>query len=249
MHLKKYLFFFVIVVGLFSIHGCEEEHIVVIDKGDDVLIVDTVYRSTSFLLFVDDTLYKWKSSRTSEAVDDASLIELYTQDNRFSSTGRSEKLSVFAWSNNQDGEPSYDSRVLIRFNELDLLGDVEIDSAFMTLHVNHLVPFIPFNGPYGTNRIRVYLASDSWEENTVNWENQPDYDEINYVETKDIKLSDDSLVVSVTDHISKILVKGNKGFLLKNWNEDMPLSSVKFYSSDAEQESKRPYLNVYYHEK
>lgn len=251
MDLKKCLFLITALVSLYLMYSCEQEHVVIKEKADDVLIVDTIYRGSTYFSTVNtiDTSYRWQSSRTTEAVADANLVELYTQDSRFSSRGRSELLSTFAWTNNADREPSYDGRALIKFNELDLLGDVQVDSAFMTLFIFTEIPYTAFVGPYGDNRLAIHAVVEDWEETKVNWVNQPNV-ESTFEITTEITISDDSLMVPVTSQVSKMLVKGNLGFLLKTWQEDMPsLASLRFYSSDAEGESKRPYLTVYYHEK
>ena len=250
MTLKKYSLLFIILV-LVGVISCEQEYVVVQEKPDDIILVDTIYTSDTNRINITkiDTSFKWQSSRTAEAVDDAVLVEVLTSDSKYSSRGRSDFLWTFAWTNNADGEPSYDSRSLIKFNELDLLDEnITIDSAFLTLFAYKPVPFTPFGGPYGANQIRIHRALEMWEENKVNWANQPHFNSLDYIETSNILSTQDSLVIEVSDHVKGQIETTNYGLLIKNWNEEAPLSSVRFYSSDIADKTLCPYLTVYYHE-
>lgn len=251
MHIKHYaplLYLFFLAVFL----SCEKEVIVVEEKPDDIILTDTIVEIEK--LTVKDTVinkttfFSFVTTQNQDGVDDASFSQLKTGDAQFRSGGSSLQNSVFAWTNNSAGEPSFDVRSIIRFNELDLLNDdIVLDSAFLTLFV---IPpdGIPVNGPYGVNNMSIHIAQNDWEEYQVTWVTLPDFDENSFISTPVITATNDSLRQEVTPYVQEMITNNNYGFILRQLDEDGPLASVKFHSSEVEEQKNRPYLTLYYHE-
>jgi len=205
-----------------------------------ITINETIINETRFFSF--------KTSPTQDAIDDSDFSELLTSDLRFRPNGRRTVMGVFAWTNNSGGEPSFDGRSIIRFNELDLLdNNILLDSAFITFFVTPPTSST-IHGPHGENNVNIHVVEQDWNESEVAWETQPPFDANVFIKTDVITTENDSIRENVTSFVQEMITTNNHGFILKNSQEDRPLSSVRFYTSNHEETNKRPYLTLYYHE-
>lgn len=156
--------------------------------------------------------------------------------------GDREYLRISAWTDNLYNSPNDDARVLINFKPLEELSSSKIVSVLLTLYGADNFKW-DNGGQFGDNASVIYIVTESWDENSVTWNNQPAYSAIDSViisQNNDY----DSIIVDITDLTINMLQYKN-GFLIKQLDED-PYSSMVFSSSDSPTKEKRPKLTVKY---
>lgn len=156
--------------------------------------------------------------------------------------GSQSSLESWTWTDNVNGSPSYNSRILINFPELNLMTNDQIDSIKLTLYSAENFPYAN-GGQYGPNANYVFCVTQDWDQSTVTWNTQPAYDDSSciFIPTND---DYDSIVVNLTPLISKEMNLGY-GFIFMQQNK-FPYSSSVFCSSNDNIVSKRPKLTIYY---
>lgn len=149
------------------------------------------------------------------------------------------------------GTPNH-NRVLIEFDLTKIPENATLDSAFLSLYFNYnSVYSTEHNGPSGYNGSTdfiIYKVTSDWEENTVNYENQPSIDEYaNILVPGAITGTQDFENIDVTSIFQTMFYnrESNFGFLLKLVDED-PYRMLLIASSDHPDEKVRPKLDVYY---
>lgn len=151
-------------------------------------------------------------------------------------------LDSWTWTDQLNGSPTYDARILINFPELNELAGHEIDSVKLTLYSVEDFPYAN-GGQYGPNANLVSCITEDWDKNTVTWNNQPTHDNNLFVFVP--KNDDyDSIVFNLTGLITEEMKIG-EGFMIMQQNET-PYSSSVFCSSNDSIVSKRPKLTIFY---
>ncbi len=137
---------------------------------------------------------------------------------------------------------SNNSRFLIRIGFSDISFQTEIDSAF--LHLSVIKP-----GHFGEdNTYQIGLIKDAWLNEKVNWNNQPKIFETPIITVPNSKEKFSNKKINVLPFVKKIIngEAPNFGFLFKLNKEEKPYKGVRYYSSDAKDESKRPKLEIFF---
>lgn len=172
-------------------------------------------------------------------------IDTYVQsstrylDTNFGSNG---DLRSSGWTDILHDSPDSDSRILIDFDFLKSLSSSKIESVKLTLYSVDDYEW-DNGGQYGSNASAVYVVTESWQENSVTWNTQPEYSVADSVIIPQNN-SYDSIMVDITDLTINMLQYKN-GFLIKQVNED-PYSSMVFSSSDSSSDKKWPKITVEY---
>lgn len=168
-------------------------------------------------------------------------------DSRYNSNNYGSHVDFAAMSWTNGGVPS-DARGLIDFDFSSIPVGASITSANLSLYSYNS----PANGSHstisGSNESVLLRITDSWEENTVTWNNQPSTTTQNQVilpaSTSSIQ---DYLNIDVTNLVDDMIVDPNNsyGFLFKLTNEDYYRSMI-FASSDNGDTTLHPKLEVCY---
>jgi hypothetical protein len=117
--------------------------------------------------------FEWDSGVTPKAIDDARVFSLncssdYAQKTNQCQTtnyGNLPYLDASAWT--WKGAPAV-IRSYLRFNEFNFTGTVHLDTAVLSLYESGRSW-----APSGSNAFTVSTVAGSWDENTLNWQNQP----------------------------------------------------------------------------
>lgn len=167
------------------------------------------------------------------------IIQSFTPDSVFLN---SDYLAALAWTN---GGNFNTSRILIEFDFSDIPIQTQIDSASLSLFwISHDV--LP--GQTGENAFSIHKITESWQENSVTWNNQPSFDPQNVVEVNKSLYEEQSyLNINVTTLVQNMINSSseNHGFMIK-LNEEFPYKLVIFGSSDHADNNKHPELVVCY---
>jgi len=237
--------------------GCTNEKVIE-NEVLDTVIVDTVVVSDTIINeeVVTDTLQVLRSELRNDAqyIDDAFLISLNHNDLKNENTGDRYRLTVRSFYAAIVGETSWDNRILMRFNDMEFINSsAQIDSAILTLYVyyqdgcnsNDCVPL-------GNNLLGFYPLVRAWDEQSVTWENQPEWNtEVEVKSTEAIGNSDTYFSIDIAPVVQYWLDEENYGMMIKLLDEDnidFVEKVVEFYSSDHADEELRPQLTLYYHE-
>jgi hypothetical protein len=144
------------------------------------------------------------------------------------------------------------NRVLIAFNT-HLENDVVIDSVFLNLHLIAETPFdLTFIGNSGDNAMYVQRITSEWEEQEVNWINQPAFTHKNQVKIPSLYEKSDGVVkIDITqlfrDHMFEGKTGNEFGLYIRHQAEEV-YKKVYFASSDHADFNKHPELEIYYTE-
>ncbi len=161
--------------------------------------------------------------------------------------GNSIWLRNSAWTGYNVGSVEQDYRSLLKFTGIDKINlNSKVDSAVITLYSSRDFPFS--SGMEGSNASELHLIKEDWEENLVTWNSQPAYS-LNFSVIINRNNNFDSISVDVTDLVQELIAYPDEyfGFLIKQIDED-PYSCMIFCSSDFDDASKHPKLEVYYQE-
>ncbi|PIB33288.1 hypothetical protein BFP78_03240 [Gaetbulibacter sp. 5U11] len=138
-----------------------------------------------------------------------------------------------------------DSRFMIRFGFSSIPEESVIDSAF--IYLSAIEP-----GHFGENNgFLVERLTNVWINDEANWQNQPNSHSASAIKVDAPKNKLQDYKIDVTSFVSDVVNKKYKNFghLFKLQSEEKPHKGIRFYSSNTENESKRPKLEVYYKEK
>jgi hypothetical protein len=156
--------------------------------------------------------------------------------------GDSIQFTVFSWTS---GGQFNHARALIEFDLSNIPPGTQIESAKLSLFwVSHQ----NLNYQTGENAFSIYRILQPWDENTITWNNQPQYTTTNKVSVpKSISPTQSYIDIDVTALVKDMINYKNEsfGFLLK-LDEELPYKLVTLASSDYPESSKRPKLVIYY---
>jgi hypothetical protein len=157
-------------------------------------------------------------------------------------SGDSIQFTVFSWTN---GGQFNHARALIQFDLSSIPPETQIESAKLSLYwVSHQ----NLNYQTGENAFSIYKITQPWNENSVNWNNQPQFTTTNKVSvSKSISSTQSYIDIDVTVLVKDMINYPNEsyGFMLK-LDEEFPYKLVILASSDYPEAAKRPKLVVYY---
>ena len=139
-------------------------------------------------------------------------------------------------------------RALIKFDITSIPENAEIISAKLTLYSNPT----PLNGiggeaNYGTNNaVLIQRITESWQYNTVKWQNQPSASSTGEIEIPHTNESTlDVVDLDVKGLLESMIAEGNNGFLIRLKNE-VSYNFRIFCSSKYDDAAKHPKLEVVY---
>ena len=179
---------------------------------------------------------------------DAYIEDYQFADYRDRNWGNSQALQVQSWT--ADGYPLV-IRSLLDFNLARIPSGATIDSARLSLyaHGNQGHGF-GHDTLGGSNACYIQRITSDWGENTVTWNRHPDVDTMTMVSiTSSENQMQDYIGIDVTPLVRAYHKNPSEsyGFLIRLQNE-YDYRRMAFASSDAEEEHKRPKLEVYYME-
>ena len=167
------------------------------------------------------------------------VIQSFLPDSNYANL---EYLTALAWTNAGDFNAS---RTLIEFDISDIPVQTQIDSATLSLFWTSSGIF---NGQTGENEYSIYKITESWQENSVTWNNQPATSLQNAVKVaKSIYLDQSYININITNLVQDMInnPSENNGFMIK-LNEEFPYKLIIVASSDHADRLKHPKLVVYY---
>lgn len=136
-------------------------------------------------------------------------------------------------------------RALFQFDFSDVPDNLPIDSAFLSLYNN---PTCGHEGHAGANASTIAKIIDSWQENIVTWNNQPETSDVNQVIIgPSISNNDDFIDIPITALVEEMISnpEANNGFLLKLITEET-YRSLTFASSDYIDSLLWPKIEIFY---
>jgi len=160
--------------------------------------------------------------------------------NPYQNWGDNEDLFVAAWTYNGDFGIT---RIVFNFDLSIIPDSSEIENAYLSLYYN---PTCGHEGHGGSNESYLSRITSPWEENTVNWNNQPDITIQNQVLLPSSTSPDqDYINIDVTSLVIDMInnEENSHGFMLQLLNEDVYRSLI-FASSDHPIENLHPKLEI-----
>ncbi|MGF7139288.1 DNRLRE domain-containing protein [Roseimarinus sediminis] len=157
--------------------------------------------------------------------------------------GELEDIHLYAWT--QDGMLNV-NRVVIDFDLSSIPTDAQIDRAFLSLYFNKNSRY--GNEHSGDNRFIIQRITSAWDESTVSWDTEPGTITTHRVSVDgSIDTAQDFTDIDITTLIRDVIEnKDNSyGLMLKLENEAV-YKRLLFASSDNQDKSLRPKLEVYY---
>jgi hypothetical protein len=173
------------------------------------------------------------------ALGKEAVIQSIMPDTNF---GDSTVFSIFSWTN--DGLFNT-SRALIAFDLSAVPPQTMIKKATLSLF---WVKYMNLTSQTGDNAFSILKVSESWNEHTITWNNQPDTSSLNKVSVpKSTRETQSYVDVDVTPMVQEMIhhPEGNFGFMLK-LEDEFPYKLVVLASSDYPESKKRPKLIVYF---
>ena len=151
-------------------------------------------------------------------------------------------ISAFSWT---DTGYFNTARSLIDFNLSEIIPYTAIKSARLSLYFNG---FANLNGQTGENGFTLYRISKSWKVNTVTWNNQPSYSNLDSVPVlKSTATNQSYLNIDVSNLVRDIINNPSTSFgLMLKLNTESPYALVVLGSCYNNNSSVHPKLIVYY---
>jgi hypothetical protein len=162
--------------------------------------------------------------------------------NPTSNYGTSHELFSFAWT--FSGTP-FLSKSFIKFDLSQLPANATITDAQLSFYHNATSSSA---GQAGTNSCELKKVTSTWDESTINWNNQPSTTSIGKVVIPtSTSATQDHTNINITTFAKDWYLNPNTnfGFEMDIINKT-PLASMKFCSSDYSTASKRPKLSITY---
>lgn len=167
------------------------------------------------------------------------VVQSFLPDSNYSNL---DYLLASAWTNAGKFNAS---RALIEFDFSDIPVQTKIDSATLSLFWTSSGIFTEQTGE---NAFSIYKITESWQESSVTWNNQPATSVENIVNiSKSVSEQQSYLNIDVTELVQDMINNptDNHGFMLK-LDEEIPYKLVIVASSNHPDMDKHPKLVVYY---
>ena len=152
------------------------------------------------------------------------------------------RAEVWKWSRKETPDTI---RGLLQFNLSEIPNTASILEAKLSLYFYANEGFTP---QLGDNELLIQRITENWEEDKVNWVNQPSATEHNQIELpKSENVSQDYLNIDVRNIVQEMVYfpEKNNGFLIK-LKKEQEFNGLTFASSDFPDEKKRPLLYIKY---
>lgn len=204
-----------------------------------VFVMNTSCSKESHFEVTTDSTTIAKIYQPNSIVGKDAMIQSFLADTVFLN---SRYMAALAWTN---GGNFNSSRVLIEFDFSDIPIQTQIDSATLSLF---WVSEGNLTGQTGENAFSIYKVTQSWQENSVTWNNQPATNTDNSVSVpKSISGEQSYIDINVTTLVQDMInnPSENHGFMIK-LDEEFPYKLVIVASSDHPDQNKHPKLVVYY---
>lgn len=158
--------------------------------------------------------------------------------------GNLEDLLLYAWTHS--GELNI-NRSFVEFDLSSIPGNAIVEKAFLTLYFNPTSNY--WEEHYGENSFFVKRVTSQWEENEVNWINQPSTSSENIIYVSESESPTQDYKINVTTLIHDMLddTANSYGFCLQ-LTEEIPYKKVLLASSDHLNSKLRPKLTVTYYD-
>jgi len=134
-------------------------------------------------------------------------------------------------------------RTFLEFDLSPIATGTTISFAYLSLYYNDISTS---NGQEGDNASWIRRVVEGWEEDEVNWDNQPAWTEVNQVYLEEsTSIDQDYENINVTNLVQDMIddPSGSFGFAHVLEVEEY-YASMKFCSSDSDEEDKRPKLVI-----
>ncbi len=151
-------------------------------------------------------------------------------------------ISAFAWT---DTEYFNIGRSFIYFDLSKIQAYTAINSAKLSIYFDS---YANLNAQTGENAFTIYRVSQSWNVNTVTWNNQPSYSNLDSVVVAKSTFENQSyLNIDVTNMVRDMITNPTVsfGFCIK-LNEESPYALVVLGSCYCKNVSVHPKLIIYY---
>ena len=204
-----------------------------------VFVMNTSCSKESHFEVTTDSTTIAKIYQPNSIVGKDAMIQSFLADTVFLN---SRYMAALAWTN---GGNFNSSRVLIEFDFSDIPIQTQIESATLSLF---WVSEGNLTGQTGENAFSIYKVTQSWQENSVTWNNQPATNTDNSVSVpKSISGEQSYIDINVTTLVQDMInnPSENHGFMIK-LDEEFPYKLVIVASSDHPDQNKHPKLVVYY---
>ena len=210
---------------------------VTVRNDDNCPASDTIYVNYEVPQYESVTIILQPSQDGKDA-----LIHSGLPDNNF---GDSEDFSAIStsWS----GSP-IEMRSLLSFDLSTIPEDAIILSASLSLRHNSSSAYAPHSTADGTNKSKLKLITQNWEEQTVTWSNQPQTTDVNAIILEETSSSDeDKLNINVRKLIRKMKIEPTNyhGFMLV-LDSSTGNRSMVFASGDNSSVALHPELEIVY---
>jgi len=138
-------------------------------------------------------------------------------------------------------------RMLIEFDLSYISSSAKIEDAKLSLYGKPEAPnqHSPLSG---SNACWIERITQSWDESTINWSNQPATTAENRVEIEESVTEDENYTdIDVTALVQDMVTQGSNGFMIKLQTEEA-YRMMCFATSKNADESLRPKLVIYFSE-
>ncbi len=155
-----------------------------------------------------------------------------------------ESMVIYTWTN---GGNLGKMRALIEFDLSFIPENATLSSSSLSLFYNPTDNIQSFDLHTGNNDAYIQRITESWDESTVNWSNQPGSTTINQVELAASNSGTQNYTnIDVSDLVTDMLDPNNSnyGFIIKMQNEVDPYRSLLFASSDNSNADLHPELEL-----
>lgn len=157
--------------------------------------------------------------------------------------GELEDIHLYAWT--QDGMLNV-NRVVIDFDLSSIPTDAQIDRAVLSLFFNSTSRY--GNEHSGDNRFIIQRITSAWNESTVSWDTEPGTITTHRVSVDgSITAKQDFTDIDITNLIRDMMDNKDDSYgLMLRLEEEEVYKRLLFASSDNQNKSLRPKLEVYY---
>lgn len=125
--------------------------------------------------------------------------------------------------------------------DLSAYSKTDISSAYLDLkHFSNP----NFTQQVGQNAFEIFRINDQWQENIINWTNQPNYDTSLVVSGLASSTNTQDYFIDVTSLVHSIIDSGGQGFILK-MKDEQSFKGLSFASRENQNNLLRPKLIIH----
>jgi len=165
-------------------------------------------------------------------------------------SGNSAEFQAMAWTWDALNLPEGKRRSLIDFDLSEIPSDAKIKSAYLSLFHNSetVEPIGGHSKLSGSNSCFLKRITESWEEGTVTWNNQPATTSENQVTIEESNTLDQNYEnIDITALVQDMISDPNSSFgIMLQLQTEVYYRAILFASGDMSVENKRPKLKLEY---